>query len=138
MVGAYASKGIGLVEVFDGTTWETVCHGTWNLAAANVTCRQLGYSGAHRVLNVGDPGVPNGRSTKAALGYLQCRGDEQNIFHCPHRSFYTRDQYRSCSPGHGVGVQCKNFGSKCIYEYNIILTGQDCFIDSFTLKNIEK
>ena len=35
---------VGRVEVCFGNIWGTICNRTWNDVAANIACRQLGYT----------------------------------------------------------------------------------------------
>ena len=76
--GPQSSNGTGRVEVFYRGEWGTICDNYWwDLRAANVACRQLGYQYAVRTI----PGyVPSSQSSrKIRLNAIRCTGKEQNL-----------------------------------------------------------
>ena len=46
----------GRLEIFNSGQWGTVCDDFFGMTDADVVCKQLGYSRADRVGNVGDFG----------------------------------------------------------------------------------
>ena len=81
----------GSIEVFYITQWYPVSGQGWNLLAAQVVCRQLGYSGAK---SAGNGRVWYGR----AWSFSRCRGLESNLFSCRRRSSVsTRHQLAECT-----------------------------------------
>ena len=98
-LAAGSAPGSGRVEVFHDHEWGTVCDEGFDIADAAVVCRQLGYSGADRVMSRQDvrPG-----SGPIWLESLRCGGSERYLSDCPHRGWGVV----FCSHGADAGVQC--------------------------------
>ena len=71
----------GRVEVFFGRQWGTVCDDFFNMNAANVTCRELGFPRANSVRPRAGFGQGSG---PILLDNVQCRGDESILPLCGH------------------------------------------------------
>ncbi|XP_078379703.1 scavenger receptor cysteine-rich domain superfamily protein-like isoform X2 [Oculina patagonica] len=69
------------VEVLFGGFWGPVCSDFWDLQDANVACRQLGYDGALAAPVYDSFGEGN---EEICLGFMNCKGNESSILHCPH------------------------------------------------------
>ena len=92
----------GRVEVNYRGSWGTVCHGGWDLADADVVCRQLGFAGAVSVQN----GAYFGEGTGPIwLDDVRCNGSEHSLSHCLHRGWGSH----SCMSNHSedAGVTCE-------------------------------
>ncbi|NXM76273.1 DMBT1 protein, partial [Serilophus lunatus] len=90
---------LGRVEVFHEHKWGTICDDTWDLADAQVICRQLGCGYA-----LGAPGSARfGRGPDPIwLDGTHCTGREERLDQCELHAWGQHD----CSHGEDVGVVC--------------------------------
>ncbi|KAM5317116.1 lysyl oxidase homolog 3 isoform 2-T2 [Glossophaga mutica] len=94
-----AHPGEGRVEVLKAGTWGTVCDRKWDLQAASVVCRELGFGSAREALS----GARMGQGMGAIhLSEVRCSGQEPSLWKCPHKNITAED----CSHGQDAGVRC--------------------------------
>jgi hypothetical protein len=87
----------GRLEVFGNGMWGQVCDDGFNVAAANVVCRDLGFLGSSTFSST------NGLST-FLLDDLACVGTEQTLLSCPHSPLGSHN----CGASEAVFVQCND------------------------------
>ncbi|NXN10699.1 NETR protein, partial [Indicator maculatus] len=89
----------GRVEVLHNHQWGTVCDDGWDLAEAEVVCRQLGCGTPLWAA----PGAYFGRGHDPIwLDELQCTGSEPSLFSCQARDW----GHNNCVHGEDAGVVC--------------------------------
>uniref|UniRef100_A0A7N5P0D2 Lysyl oxidase homolog n=1 Tax=Ailuropoda melanoleuca TaxID=9646 RepID=A0A7N5P0D2_AILME len=94
-----AHPGEGRVEVLKASTWGTVCDRKWDLQAASVVCRELGFGSAREALS----GARMGQGMGAIhLSEVRCSGQEPSLWKCPHKNITAED----CSHSQDAGVRC--------------------------------
>uniref|UniRef100_A0A2R8PB78 Lysyl oxidase homolog n=1 Tax=Callithrix jacchus TaxID=9483 RepID=A0A2R8PB78_CALJA len=94
-----AHPGEGRVEVLKASTWGTVCDRKWDLHAASVVCRELGFGSAREALS----GARMGQGMGAIhLSEVRCSGQELSLWKCPHKNITAED----CSHSQDAGVRC--------------------------------
>ena len=76
----------GRVEILYAGVWGAICNDLFNLTAANVVCRQLGYPDAVRVTS-----SFGSDSAQIWLDDVQCTGNEASIDQCSHNGFNIYD-----------------------------------------------
>ncbi|XP_029945294.1 galectin-3-binding protein A-like isoform X2 [Salarias fasciatus] len=90
----------GRVEVYHEGRWGTVCDDNWDMAEAQVVCRQLNFPGAKSLII--------GRQYQQAPGPIwlddiNCKGTEKHLVNCEFKSWGETD----CSHKEDVGVVCQ-------------------------------
>ncbi|XP_057353048.1 lysyl oxidase homolog 3 isoform X3 [Manis pentadactyla] len=94
-----AHPGEGRVEVLKAGTWGTVCDRKWDLQAASVVCRELGFGSAREALT----GARMGQGMGAIhLSEVRCSGQEPSLWKCPYKNITAED----CSHSRDAGVRC--------------------------------
>ncbi|XP_013915150.1 PREDICTED: lysyl oxidase homolog 4 [Thamnophis sirtalis] len=96
---AGAHIGEGRVEVLIGNQWGTVCDEGWNLPAASVVCRQLGYGTAREALSGAQLGQGLG---PIHLTRVRCRGHERSLMDCRSQ----KAAQTGCRHDNDVAVRC--------------------------------
>ncbi|XP_041103155.1 lysyl oxidase homolog 3A-like isoform X2 [Polyodon spathula] len=94
-----AKTGEGRVEVLKENEWGTVCDDRWNLQAASVVCRELGYGTAKEALTGARMGQGMG---PMHMNEVQCSGQEKSIWNCQYKNITTND----CRHVEDASVKC--------------------------------
>uniref|UniRef100_A0A8D2D4U7 Scavenger receptor family member expressed on T cells 1 n=1 Tax=Sciurus vulgaris TaxID=55149 RepID=A0A8D2D4U7_SCIVU len=89
----------GRVELWHGGSWGTVCDDSWDLADAEVVCRQLGCGRAVDALRGAAFGPGSG---PVWLDEVGCRGSEASLWGCPAEPWGRGD----CEHKEDAGVRC--------------------------------
>ncbi|XP_077582288.1 lysyl oxidase homolog 2A [Stigmatopora nigra] len=93
-----AMTGEGRVEVLRNGEWGTVCDDNWNIRAATVVCRELGFGSAKEALTGASMGQGIG---PVHMNEVECSGFEKSLTEC----HFNRDSL-GCSHEEDVAVKC--------------------------------
>ncbi|XP_007242014.3 galectin-3-binding protein A [Astyanax mexicanus] len=94
----------GRVEVYHSGQWGTVCDDNWEMAQAQVVCRQLGFPGA---VSASVGGVNGEGSGPIWLDDVTCTGSESSLASCRFKGWGITD----CSHKEDAGVICESGSS---------------------------
>ncbi|XP_060064195.1 neurotrypsin-like [Ylistrum balloti] len=86
----------GRLEIKYANIWGTVCNDGFDITAANIVCRDLGYEGARSVQSFG-----SGRG-QIWLDEVSCIGNETSLMNCRRNNLAVHD----CRHSEDVGVVC--------------------------------
>ncbi|PIK38168.1 putative deleted in malignant brain tumors 1 protein-like, partial [Apostichopus japonicus] len=89
----------GRIEIFMNGTWGTICDDSWDMADANVACRQLGYPSAEAANSSASYGQGTGQIW---LDDVVCSGSEEHILACGNRGVGEHN----CGHYEDAGVRC--------------------------------
>ncbi|MFT7797999.1 galectin-3-binding protein B-like [Arapaima gigas] len=136
----------GRVEVYHLGRWGTVCDDSWDMAEAQVVCRQLRYPGARSAVAGGTYEQGTG---KIWLDDLNCKGSEKLLSSCSFKGWGITD----CSHSEDAGVysdlctklMCSILLWGCRYLYtrkiDITVSSAQCLhqlATNFSLKWLQK
>ncbi|XP_077992416.1 lysyl oxidase homolog 3A-like [Glandiceps talaboti] len=94
----------GRLEVQHGRTWGSVCSDSWDIIAAKVACRQLGYG--HVLQELSKITYFGGDDSPIIMSGVKCRGDELSLNQCQHDGW---DNVQ-CSDHNIAGLICTDAG----------------------------
>uniref|UniRef100_A0A8C6IQC5 Uncharacterized protein n=1 Tax=Melopsittacus undulatus TaxID=13146 RepID=A0A8C6IQC5_MELUD len=97
----------GRVEIWHQGSWGTVCDDSWDLADANVLCRQLGCGSALSALSEAAFGEGTG---PIWLEKVHCKGTELSLWDCPAKPLFGKN----CDHKEDAAVECS--GSRLSYD----------------------
>ncbi|XP_033915818.1 antigen WC1.1-like [Melopsittacus undulatus] len=89
----------GRVEIWHQGSWGTVCDDSWDLADANVLCRQLGCGSALSALSEAAFGEGTG---PIWLEKVHCKGTELSLWDCPAKPLFGKN----CDHKEDAAVEC--------------------------------
>ena len=103
----------GLVEIYHKGVWGMVCDNKWDIADAEVVCRQLGFPGAksaHCCSNFG------AGPSKIWLDNVKCSSSNTRLGYCNHHGWGVHD----CGLGQSAGAVCqrKYVCNAAVYKYS--------------------
>uniref|UniRef100_A0A4W2GWZ7 Scavenger receptor cysteine-rich domain-containing protein SCART1-like n=1 Tax=Bos indicus x Bos taurus TaxID=30522 RepID=A0A4W2GWZ7_BOBOX len=104
----------GRVELWHAGSWGTVCDDSWDLADAEVVCRQLGCGRAVDAVAGAAFGPGSG---PVWLDEVGCRGSEASLWGCPAQPWGRGD----CGHKEDAGVRCAGEWSSGV---RVVLLGQ--------------
>ncbi|XP_032297007.1 deleted in malignant brain tumors 1 protein-like isoform X5 [Coturnix japonica] len=113
------SRCAGRVEVLHDQRWGTICDDGWDLADANVVCRQLGCGTA--VLATKAAHYGRGQDT-IWLDEVNCTGREESIFDCKASAWGVNN----CYHGEDAGVLCSDSGIPISMELRLVNGSTRC------------
>ena len=92
----------GNIEIFHDGRWGYICDDEWDMAEAEIACRQLGYQTAQKPTHDGFFGHPEGE-VSFWMDNMYCLGNERRLSQCRFDGWAQHD----CAPSELAGVSCR-------------------------------
>ena len=93
----------GMLEVYKGGKWNTICDRNWTKAHADVACKDLGFSEAISNLSFK---IDSKEDENMSNLYYFCEGAEEYLIQCPSHQETSNSSCRKVA-----GVVCKDEGN---------------------------
>lgn len=123
------------VKVFD--VWGYVCDDKFDIKAANVLCKELGFEMGAAELRLGSQYAPSasltdGDETIFIMDEVECSGNETSLKDCDFNGWGVHD----CNADEIVGVVCKIPIMSCPADYWLCEMSQECIPTGFLCDNV--
>ena len=92
----------GILQIFIGGSWGTICRRGWGRKSADVACQLLGYTRSVKTVNGYKYLTPEVGSSPIWLDEVKCNGDEKSLLDCPRGPIGTR----VCGHSNDIGLIC--------------------------------
>lgn len=103
-------------------TAKPVCYNGWDLADAQVACRQLGYKHATSTHSITGYGDYNSKGDTGWLDRLQCKGHEKALYNCLHGGWGDHSCYFFGFVAISCSSECMCCILLCIHTYIHVYT----------------
>ncbi|XP_052860000.1 uncharacterized protein LOC128267239 [Anopheles cruzii] len=125
----------GSVEVRVYDRWGYVCDDSFDISAANVVCREMGYAGGAIEVKPHSYFPPNatyGGEPFFMMDGVRCQGNESSLRECEFAGW----GISNCNAEEVVGVVCRTPVMACPADYWLCKTSEECIPVGFQCDNV--
>ncbi|XP_035791603.1 uncharacterized protein LOC118466427 [Anopheles albimanus] len=132
-----SKKAQGSVEVRVYDRWGYVCDDSFDLNAANVVCRELGFQGGALEVKPHSHFPPNATTEESESPFfimdgVRCTGNESSLRDCEFAGWGISD----CNAEEVVGVVCRTPVMACPQDYWLCHASEECIPVPFLCDNV--